>query len=117
MKMKLVTFGQIDIEDQHYDYDVVIEMGKVRKRKKRASKAYRTHFGHTPLSAEEDIPWHGSKLFVGTGAYGSLPLMPEVYEEAHKKGVEIIAMPTVKVCELLEKFKPADVNAILHVTC
>jgi hypothetical protein len=43
--------------------------------------------------------------------------MPEVYAEARKKGVKIIAMPTVEVCELLEEFKPADVNAILHVTC
>ena len=117
MKMKLVTFGKIDIEGQHYDYDVVIEKGKIRKRKKRSSKAYRTQFGHTPLSAEEEIPWHGKKLFVGTGAYGSLPVMPEVYEEARKNGVKIIAMPTVEVCELLEKLKPSDVNAILHVTC
>ena len=43
--------------------------------------------------------------------------MPEVYEEARRKGVEVIAMSTVEVCELLEKFKPADINAILHVTC
>jgi hypothetical protein len=95
MKMKLVTFGRIDIEGQQYECDVVIEKGKVRKRKKGLSKDYRSQFGHTPLSAEESIPWHGRKLFVGTGAYGSLPVMPEVYEEARKKGVEIIAMPTV----------------------
>ena len=44
-------------------------------------------------------------------------MMPEVYEEARKRDVEIIAMPTVKVCELLEKLNPGDVNAILHVTC
>ena len=117
MKMKLVKFGRIDIEGQHYDYDVVVEKGKVRKRNKRASKAYRSEFGHTPLSAEEEIPWHGRKLFVGTGAYGSLPVMPEVYEEARKKGVEVVAMPTVKVCELLKIFEPDDINAILHVTC
>jgi len=86
MKMKLVKFGKIDIEGQHYDYDVVVEKGKVRKRKKRSSKAYRSEFGHTPLTAEEDIPWHGRRLFVDTGAYGRLPVMPEVYEEARKKG-------------------------------
>ena len=117
MKMSLVTFGRIAIEGRHYECDVVIEKGKVRKRKKRSSKAYRSRFGHTPLSIEEDIPWHGRKLFVGTGAYGSLPVMPEVYEEARRKGVEVVAMPTVEICELLEKFKPGDVNAILHVTC
>lgn len=117
MKMRLVTFGEIDIEGQHYDHDVVIAKGEVRKRKKKASKAYRSRFGHTPLSAEEDIPWHGNKLFVGTGAYGSLPVMPEVYAQARNKGVEVIAKPTVEICELLKKYKPSDVNAILHVTC
>ena len=117
MKMKLVAFGKIDIEGQRYENDVVIEKGKVRKRKKRLSKTYRTRFGHTPLSAEEDIPWHGRKLFIGTGAYGSLPVMPEVYDEARKKGVEIIAVPTVEVCQLLEQLKPRDINAILHITC
>jgi hypothetical protein len=93
MKMRLVTFGKINIEGKHYENDVVIEKGKVRKRKKRLSKTYRTQFGHTPLSAEEDIPWHGRKLFIGTGAYGSLPVMPEVYEEAHKKASRLSRCP------------------------
>ncbi len=117
MKIRLVTFGEIEIEGQHYNHDVVIEKGQVQKRKKKLSKAYSSRFGHTPLSVEENIPWHGTKLFVGTGAYGSLPIMSEVYEEAQRKGVEVIAKPTVEVCELVKKYKPNDVNAILHVTC
>ena len=117
MKMRLVSFGEIDIGGTRYDHDVVIEEGEVRKRKKKPSKAYRSEFGHTPLSVEESIPWHGEKLFIGTGAYGSLPVMQEVYAEAQRKRVEIIARPTVEVCELLKKYKPTDVNAILHVTC
>jgi hypothetical protein len=117
MKMRLVTFGVIDIDGQHYDHDVVVEKGQVRKRKKNLSKAYRNRFGHTPLSAEENIPWHGTKLFIGTGAYGSLPIMPEVYEEAQRKGVEVIAKPTIEICELVKQLKPTDINAILHVTC
>jgi hypothetical protein len=43
--------------------------------------------------------------------------MSEVYEEARRKGVEVIAKPTVEVCKLLEDCKPGDINAILHVTC
>ena len=117
MKMKLVDFGEIDIEGRHYDHDVVVEKGRVRKRKKKLSKAYRGQFGHTPLSVKENIPWHGPRLFVGTGKFGSLPIMPEVYEEAERKGVEIIAKPTIKICELVKKYKPDDVNAVLHVTC
>ncbi len=117
MKMRLVSFGAIDIEGRHYDYDVVIEEGEVRKREKKPSKAYSNEFGHTPLSVGESIPWRGEKLFIGTGAYGRLPLMPEVYKEAQRKGVEIVARPTAEVCELLQTHKRTDVNAILHVTC
>jgi hypothetical protein len=117
MKIRLVSFGQIEVEGKRYDHDVVIEQGRVRKRDKKASKAHREEYGHTPLSAEENIPWHGKKLFVGTGAYGSLPVMDSVYSEAVTRGVHVIALPTEKVCELVKEFRKKDVNAILHVTC
>jgi hypothetical protein len=117
MKMKLISFGQISIEGERYDHDVVIENGGVRKRQKKPSKEFRNRFGHTPLSVQEDIPWHGKKLFIGTGAFGSLPVMTEVYDEAKRRGVKVVAMPTVEVCKLVEDYRTKDVNAILHVTC
>ncbi len=117
MKIRFISFGEIDIEGRRYDHDVVIEEGEVRKRSKKPSKAYRGEFGHTPLSVDENIPWRGEKLFIGTGTYGRLPLLPDVYTEAERKGVAIIAIPTAEICELLKKYKPRDVNAILHVTC
>ena len=117
MKVKLVSFGQIDIEGERYDHDVVIEQGTVRKRKKAPSKAYGHRYGHTPLSIAEIIPWHGKTLYIGIGAFGALPVMPEVYETAERKGVRVIAKPTREVCSLLEELKPGAVNAILHVTC
>ena len=117
MKMKLSSFGQIDIEGERYEHDVVIENGSVRKRQKKPSKEFRARFGHTPLSAQEKIPWHGKQLFIGTGAYGSLPIMPEVYDEAKKKGIEIVALPTVEVCKLVKDYRLKDINAVIHVTC
>ena len=117
MKIDLLSFGKLDVEGERYEYDVVIEKGKVRKRGKKASKVHRDRYGHTPLSAAEDIPLHGKTLFVGTGTYGSLPIMPEVYEEAKRHGVDVVAKPTVEVCQLVKALKPKDVNAILHVTC
>jgi hypothetical protein len=35
----------------------VIARGRVRNRKKKASKPFRGSFGHTPVSIEENIPW------------------------------------------------------------
>jgi hypothetical protein len=117
MKVQLVSFGQIEVEGKRYDHDVVIEQGRVRKRDKKASKAHRKDNGHTPLSAEEHIPWHGKQLFIGTGAYGSLPVMASIYSEAATKGVDVVTLPTEKVCELVKELRKKDVNAILHVTC
>ena len=62
MKIELVSFGALTIEGKHYTNDIVIKKGEIKKRNKKASKAYRDQYNHTPLSAEEDIPWKGSKL-------------------------------------------------------
>ena len=83
MKARLVKFGEIEVEGTRYAHDVVIDGGKVRKRKKGPSKEFREKFGHTPLSAGEEIPWGGKRLLVGTGAHGALPIMDEVLAEAN----------------------------------
>jgi hypothetical protein len=117
MKVQLVGFGSIEIEGRQYDHDVVLEQGAVRKRIKRPSKPQRGRYGHTPLSAEEEIPWGGSRLIIGTGAYGSLPITPELSREAARRGVELVAIPTADACDLIAGLDRRDVNAILHVTC
>jgi hypothetical protein len=117
MKARLVKFGEIEVEGERYTYDVVIDGGKVRKRKKGPSKQFREKFGHTPLSAGEEIPWGGKRLIVGTGAHGALPVMDEVLAEAKRRGIEVIAAPTLEVCQLLEEVKKGQAYAILHCTC
>jgi len=117
MKARWIRFGEIEIEGERYAYDVVIDGGRVGKRKKKASKVYRERYGHTPLSADEPIPWGGRRLIVGTGESGSLPVMPEVAEAAARRGVEIVALPTEEALRLLGKLKAKDVYAVLHVTC
>jgi hypothetical protein len=110
------SFGSIRIDGVSYDYDVVIEHGDVRKRKKKASKELRSEFGHTPLSLTENIPWNCRCLVVGTGAQGALPIMNEVRSEASKRGVELVVVPTEQAIELLNGH-PGDTNAVLHITC
>ena len=117
MKARLVKFGEIEVEGERYTHDVVIDGGKVRKRKKGPSKQFREKFGHTPLSAEEKIPWGGKRLIIGTGAYGALPVMDAVLAEAKRRGVEIIAKPTLEACHLLEEVKKGQAYAMLHCTC
>lgn len=110
-------FGAIVVDGDRFDHDVVVEAGRVRPRKKGPSKPYRNRYGHTPLSADESIPWSLPRLVVGTGASGRLPIMPELWEEAKVRGVEVIAVPTSEACQLLGPIDEGEVYAILHVTC
>jgi hypothetical protein len=117
MHARLISFGVIELDGQRFEHDVVLEGGAVRRRRKGASKAYRDRYGHTPLSLDEAIPWSAPTLIIGTGVSGRLPVMPEVYEEARRRGVEIVAQPTELACRRLRAVDPAQVAAILHVTC
>ena len=49
--------------------------------------------------------------------YGHLPVMPDVYQEAARRKIERIVVPTEAACRLLADHKDRDVYAVLHVTC
>ena len=117
MECRLVSFGEVEIDGQRFEHDVVIEDGRVRRRKKGPSKAHRAEYGHTPLTADERIPWSARRLIVGTGARGQLPIAPDLYREAERRGVEVVSLPTTDACQLLEEADPGALAAVLHVTC
>jgi hypothetical protein len=117
MQVRLLGFGSIEVEGRKYENDIVIDGGRVRERKKKPSKPYRDEYGHTPLSADEELPWGGGRLIIGTGAYGSLPVMPQVLDEARHRGVDLTATPTNDACRLIESLDRREVHAVLHVTC
>jgi len=117
MNVRLLRFGSIEVDGHRYEHDIVIDGGEVRKRKKKPSKPHREEFGHTPLSAAEDLPWGGRRLIIGTGAYGSLPVMSDVVEEAGRRGVDVDAVPTEEACGLIASLDPREIYAVLHVTC
>ena len=116
MRFDSYSFGAITIDGVTYDHDVVLDRYSISKRRKKPSKPFRSAYGHTPLTAEEDIPWKCRRLVIGTGAAGSLPIRDDVVAEAKSRGVELVAVPTEKALKLL-KGSPAGTNAILHVTC
>jgi hypothetical protein len=116
MRFEDFSFGSIRIDGVTYEHDVVIDHGEVRKRRKKPSKKFREEFGHTPLSAEEDIPWKCRRLVVGTGEGGGLPVMKEMKREAKRRGIELLILPTPDAIKALKQ-DLAGTNAILHVTC
>ena len=115
MRFEAFSFGSISIDGTTYGYDVVIDRGRIRKRKKKPSKRFRDRFGHTPLSIEEEIPWKCQRLVIGTGT-GALPVMEEVNCEAHRRKIKLQILPTAEAIKTLENC-PERTNAILHLTC
>jgi hypothetical protein len=116
MRISHFAFGVLEVDGVKYEHDVVIDHGEIQKRKKKASKKFCDAFGHTPLSLQENIPWRCSRLIIGTGAYGRLPIMDDVRREADKRGVTLIVLPTPEAIEVLQK-RTRETNAVLHVTC
>ena len=117
MRFHLIEFGLIEIDGQRYDHDVVVERGRVSRRRKKASRPLRERYGHTPLSLLEPIPWACHRLIVGTGVDGALPVDEAVVAEAARRGVDLIVVPTDEACALLSGGRSREEAAILHVTC
>jgi hypothetical protein len=116
VRLQRFSFGSIRIDGTTYENDVVIAAGAVRKRKKKASRALRDAYGHTPLSLREQIPWDCARLVIGTGALGALPITDEVAQEAERRRVELVVLPTADAVDLL-RCRQDRTNAILHLTC
>lgn len=52
----------------------------------------------------------------GTGADGALPVMQQVRNEARRRKVDLVVLPTAEAIGVLARAAP-DTNAILHLTC
>ena len=78
MRFTGYSFGSVRVDGVTYDHDLIIDRGKIRKRKKAASKKFRGEHGHTSLSTAEDIPRRCRRLVIGTGADGALPVMEQI---------------------------------------
>ncbi len=50
------SLGPVRVDGVTYDHDLITGRGTIRKRNKAASRKFRGVYGHTPLSAGEDIP-------------------------------------------------------------
>ena len=116
MKFTGYRFGSIQVDGVTYEHDLIIDRGKIRKRNKAASRKFRGAYGHTPLSVAEDIPWRCRRLVIGTGADAALPVMQQVRDEARRRKIDLVVLPTAEAISALAK-ATSDTNAILHLTC
>ncbi len=116
MRITEYSFGSVRVDGVTYDHDLIIDRGKIRKRKKAASRKFRDAYGHTPLSTAEDLPWRCHRLVIGTGAEGALPVMDQIRHEARRRKVDLVVLPTADAIRVLAG-TIRDTNAVLHLTC
>jgi hypothetical protein len=53
---------------------------------------------------------------IGSGADGALPVMKQVHEEARRREVDLVVLPTAEAIGVLTG-TTKHTNAILHLTC
>ena len=116
MRFTEYSFGSVRVDGVTYHHDLIIDRGQISKRKKAASRKFRAAYGHTPLSIAEDIPWRCRRLVIGTGADGALPVMKQVQEEARRRKIDLVVVPTAEAIGVLTG-TTKDTNAVLHLTC
>lgn len=114
MKVESYDFGVVVIDGEEYTHDLIVDHGKLSKRKKKKSKQYKARYGHTPLTEEENIPWNCKRLIIGTGMSGALPVTEGVKQKAKNGDIELT---TMKTPDALKHLNDPDTNLVLHLTC
>jgi hypothetical protein len=111
-------FGSITIDGKTYDHDVVIRLsGKVKKRRKKLSKAqYGTSHIVSEAEARAVFEDGAELLIIGAGQQGRLGLSPEAEAYFREKSCRVITKPTP---DALASFNEAHGRKIglMHVTC
>jgi hypothetical protein len=112
------SFGSITVERERYDHDIIITLkGKVKKRKKKLSKAvYGT--SHTiSLEEAEYVYQDGAEgIIVGSGQYGVAELSEEAKDFFHQRNCKVKLLSTP---DAVQEWNSAAGKwiALIHITC
>ena len=112
------TFGSITIEGETFEHDVTIRLnGKVKKRKKKLSKAvYGTSHVLSLEEAKHVYQKGAERLIVGTGQSGLVELSEEAADYFRRKGCHVELLPTRQAIEAWNEAEGAVIG-LFHVTC
>jgi hypothetical protein len=112
------SFGSITIDGEVFKHDVVIRLdGRVKKRKKKLSKAiYGT--SHTVSLAEATHVYQegAERLIVGGGQFGRVKLSDEAADSLEHKGCRVTLLPTPEAMQVWNEAEGAIIG-LFHVTC
>lgn len=117
-KIDDTTFGSITISGEVVEHDVLIRQdGRVKKRKKKLSKArYGTSHKVSVEEAEHIYEEGAKRLIVGTGHNGMLELSEEAAEYFREKECSVELLPTPRAVKAWNAAH-GHVIGMFHVTC
>ncbi len=112
------AFGSITIAGERYEHDVVIRLsGKVKKRKKKLSKAvYGTSHKVSLEEAEQVFEEGAERLIVGCGQNGLLELSGQALSFLQQQECKVNTLTTPKAVEVWNAAEGAVIG-LFHVTC
>lgn len=111
-------FGSITIEGEVFERDVLIRLGgKVKKRKKKLSKAqYGTSHIISLAEAEHVYERGATRLIIGAGQYGLVELSDEAARYFERNGCEVELLPMKQAIQAWNDAQ-GSVIGLFHVTC
>lgn len=117
-KIEGTSFGSITIDGETLERDVIIRLGgKVKKRKKKLSKAVYGTSHVISLDEAQHVYEKGARqLIVGSGQYGMVELSAEAASYLKEQGCKVELLPTKQAVEAWNEAK-GEVIGLFHVTC
>ena len=117
-KIDRTSFGSITIEGEVFEHDVLIGLGgKVKKRKKKLSKAqYGTSHILSLAEAEHVYQKGAERLIVGAGQFGLVELSDEAARFFEQQGCQVDLMPVKKAIQAWNDAQ-GSVIGLFHITC
>jgi hypothetical protein len=111
-------FGSITVEGETIEHDVRIGLkGKLKKRKKKLSKAvYGTSHIISLDEAKHVFRKGAERLIVGTGQYGLVKLSDEAAAYFERKACQVDLLPMKKAIKAWNEAE-GKVIGLFHVTC
>jgi hypothetical protein len=113
------VFGSITIDNKRYVHDVQIRLdGKIKKRKKKLSKAvYGTSHIISLEEAQHIFEPGAENLIIGGGQYLRARLSDKASEFFKKNKCKTALYPTQEAADIWNKTKTDKTIALFHITC
>jgi hypothetical protein len=117
-KIERTKFGSITVAGEKLEWDILIRLnGKVKKRKKKLSKAVYGTSHVISLEEAQHVHQKGAeRLIVGTGQYGMVELSKEAAAFFEEQGCAVELLPTKKAIGAWNDAS-GQVIGLFHVTC